>query len=43
MGTSLGCSGKPVGGGKETHSDRSNTNAKVSKNKRPVKDKLEID
>jgi hypothetical protein len=39
----LGCSGKPVGGGKENQSDRSNTNAKVSKNRRPVKDKLEIE
>ncbi|WP_375494951.1 hypothetical protein [uncultured Nostoc sp.] len=43
MGTSWGCSGKPVGGGKETQSDRTNTNANVRKNRRPVKDKLEID
>ncbi|MDZ8032018.1 hypothetical protein [Nostoc sp. DedSLP04] len=43
MGTSLDCSGKPVGGGKEIQSDRTNTNANVSKNRRPVKDNLEIE
>ncbi|MEH2105728.1 hypothetical protein [Nostoc sp.] len=43
MGTSWGCSGKPVGRGKEIQSDRTNTNANVRKNRRPVKDKLEID
>ncbi|MEH2278934.1 MAG: hypothetical protein V7K40_30145 [Nostoc sp.] len=38
MGTSLGCNGKPVGGGKETHSDRTNTNANASKNRTPFTD-----